>query len=74
MNQRKIEEYLTDEDKLFSDWYHSLGNPDFDPDIQPVGTSPKIDNIKKTFKEWVEGNKKALKSGICNDWKELLKQ
>lgn len=70
--QRKIEEYLADEDKLFSDWYHSLGNPDFDPDIQPVGIKPE--KIKKVFEDWFQGNKKTLKTGICNDWHELMKQ
>jgi hypothetical protein len=70
--QQKIEEYLADEDKLFGDWYHSLGDPDFDPDIQPVGII-KPEEIKKRFEDWFQGNKKTLKNGICNDWHRLLK-
>lgn len=72
--QRKIEEYLADEDKLFGDWYRSLGQPDYDPDMIPVGISPKTEKIKKIFNDWLEKNRNTLKAGICSEWKELLKQ
>ncbi len=71
--QRKIEEYLADEDKLFGDWYRGLGQPDYDPDMIPVGTSLKTEKIKKIFEDWFQGNKKTLKAGICNDWHGLMK-
>ncbi|OQY59230.1 MAG: hypothetical protein B6245_07700 [Desulfobacteraceae bacterium 4572_88] len=42
--QRQIEAYLADEGKLFRGWYHTLGKPDADPDITPVGSLP-VENI-----------------------------
>jgi hypothetical protein len=72
--EQQIEAYLADEEKLFGDWYRGLGQPDFDPDMIPVGISPKTEKIKKIFNDWLEKNKNTLKAGICSEWKELLKQ
>jgi len=71
--QRQIEAYLADEEKLFGEWYRGLGQPDYDPDTIPCGTSPKTEKIKKIFNDWLEKNKNTVKAGICNEWKDLLK-
>jgi len=64
--QRQIEAYLADEGKLFRGWYHTLGEPDADPDITPVGSLP-VENIEQIFEEWFDGNKKVLVR-ICEKW------
>ena len=73
---RRIEVYLSDlsnEEKLFNDWYHGLNQPDTDPDIIPVSTLPPLWGIKKMFDEWFDNYIKPLKPKIC-ELNELFSQ
>lgn len=72
MNQKteeQIKVYLADGEKLMKDWYRTLGQPDADPDVTPVGSLP-TENIEKIFEEWAEGNKTVLVK-ICEKWLTL---
>ena len=67
--EQLIQAYLADEDKLMNDWYKTLGHPDADPDVTPVGSLPP-DKIDEVFEDWADGNKKVLVR-ICEKWLAL---
>jgi len=67
--EEEIKAYLSDEEKLMNDWYRTLGQPNADPDVTPVGSLP-TENIEKIFEEWFDGNK-AILMKICEKWMSL---
>jgi len=66
--QALIKAYLTDETKLYQDWYQGLNPQTGDPTTIPFASLPSVGAVKQRFQNWVEKNQGWLKQKICVDW------
>jgi len=63
-----IKAYLSDESKLYQDWYHGLNPQTPDPSTVPFASLPSVGAVKQRFQKWVEKNHAWLKQKICVEW------
>ncbi|MEK8017791.1 MAG: hypothetical protein VSS75_013040 [Candidatus Parabeggiatoa sp.] len=64
----QIENYLSDEDKLYQDWYTGLFETSEDAQYTTeVGIIPERDKIKQFFEKWFNNQKDKLKK-LCVDY------
>jgi hypothetical protein len=66
--QALIKAYLSDETKLYQDWYQGLNPVKGDPNTVPFASLPSTSIIKQIFQKWVEKNQAWLKQKICVEW------
>ena len=64
----QINDYLSDNDKLYKDWYQSLNLPTADASTVQYARLPSIATIKANFQKWFEENQAWLKQKICMEW------
>jgi hypothetical protein len=64
----QIEIYLSDEDKLYQDWYTGLSEKtEKDQDMAEVAVIPNTDELKRLFDSWFNNQKEKLKK-LCVDY------
>ncbi|RKZ51810.1 MAG: hypothetical protein DRR16_07275 [Candidatus Parabeggiatoa sp. nov. 3] len=64
----QIDNYLSDEDKLYQDWYTGLFETSEDAQYTTeVGIIPDRDKIKRFFEKWFNNQKDKLKK-LCVDY------
>ena len=66
--QALIKAYLSDETKLYQDWYQGLNPQTGDPSTVKFASLPSVDAVKQRFEKWVEKHQGWLKQKICVDW------
>jgi len=66
--QALIKAYLSDETKLYQDWYQGLNPVKGDPSTVKFASLPSVDAVKQRFEKWVEKHQGWLKQKICVDW------
>jgi len=67
--------YLTDETKLYQDWYASIQPQPADPDTTPFGIKESLDELKQRFIQWLQNSiekdsqrLQLLKDQLCKKW------
>jgi len=66
--QLQIENYLSNEDKLYQDWYTGLFETSEEAQhTTEVGVIPDRDELKKLFEKWFNNQKENLKK-LCVDY------
>ncbi len=71
-NNKIIDNYLNDTDKLYEEWYSKQLN--FDTGVEygePVGS---FDDYKRSFQNWLDDNKKTLQKAICPNLNKIKKE
>jgi len=64
----QIDNYLSDEEKLYQDWYTGLFETSKDAQYtSEVGIIPNFDELKQFFEEWFNNQKDKLKK-LCIDY------
>jgi hypothetical protein len=64
----QIEIYLSNEDKLYQDWYTGLFETSEDaPYTTEVGIIPEREELKRFFEKWFNNQKEKLKK-LCVDY------
>ncbi len=66
--QALIKTYLSDETKLYQDWYQGLNPVQSDSSTIQFASQPSIESVKLRFQNWVTKNQGWLKQKICVDW------
>ena len=66
--QALIKVYLSDETKLYQDWYQGLNPVKGDPSTVKFASLPSVDAVKQRFEKWVEKHQGWFKQKICVDW------
>lgn len=65
---QQIEEYLSDETKLYQDWYTGLFEESEDAQYTTeVGVMPDLDKLKQFFEKWFKKQQTFLKK-VCDDY------
>ena len=64
--ESQVNEYLSDETKLYQDWYTGLFQEGEQYATQ-VGVIPDFAEIKRLFEKWFNKQRSALK-GLCGDY------
>ncbi|EDN70362.1 hypothetical protein BGP_3467 [Beggiatoa sp. PS] len=64
--EKIIQLYLTDETKMYQDWFQAL-NPT-DDDTVPFAQFPKLETLKKRFQKWFEIQRPVLQQKVCQEW------
>ncbi len=62
---QQIEEYLSDEAKLYQDWYLGISPPKTDSDTKFVAVKPSLESMKKRFDAWFKQNCGFIKDAFC---------
>ena len=66
--ESQIENYLSDEDKLYQDWYTGLfEKTEGEQYSTQVGVIPDFSEIKGLFEKWFNKQRSTLK-GLCGDY------
>jgi len=64
----QIESYLSNEDKLYQDWYTGLfEKTEKDEYMTEVGVIPETDELKRLFDNWFQKQQEVLKN-LCGDY------
>jgi len=64
----QIDDYLSNEDKLYQDWYTGLFETSKDAQYtSEVGIIPDFDELKQFFEEWFNNQTEKLKK-LCVDY------
>jgi predicted peroxiredoxin len=73
-----VDLYLTDETKLYQDWYLSIQTKALDPDSTLFSTSDSLEELKQRFATWwqqsVETDRQRLqnfKDKVCKQWVKI---
>ncbi|MCK5524907.1 MAG: hypothetical protein KAI83_17410 [Thiomargarita sp.] len=70
----QIENYLSDEDKLYQDWYTGLFEASEDASYTTeVGVIPNRDELKRLFEKWFKKQKEVLKN-LCDGYCQKRQQ
>lgn len=64
----QVNDFLSDNDKLYKDWYQGLSSPTTDTSTIQYARLPSIAAIKTSFQNWFEENEGWLKQKICVEW------
>jgi hypothetical protein len=64
----QVNDYLSDNDKLYQDWYQGLSSPTTDTSTIQYARLPSVATIKTNFQNWFEENEAWLKQKICVEW------
>ncbi len=63
-----VEMYLSNETKLYQDWYKQINQIEDDSDLVLFASLPSHEGIKKRFKKWFDENREFLREEICIKW------
>ncbi|OQW92090.1 MAG: hypothetical protein BWK78_02725 [Thiotrichaceae bacterium IS1] len=73
-----IAQYLTNETKLYQDWYASINPQANDPDTVQFSLGESVEELKKRFQIWWQhsvekdtARLKLLKELLCEKWRNL---
>ena len=72
MMQQQIELYLTDETKLYQDWF-AIYNPPTDIETIKFTEKTSLESLKKRFANWFDSQEKSLRKIICGEWNYRFK-
>ncbi len=64
--EQSIDNYLTDETKLYQDWYDSFSEQD--ADTVQFSSDFSLATLRKRFNQWFEKHHEILRHKICVDW------
>ena len=65
----QIEEYLSDETKLYQDWYTGLFEESEDAQYTTeVGAIPDLDELKQFFDKWFKKQQERFKKACCDGY------
>jgi hypothetical protein len=66
--EQTIEEYLSNETKLYQDWYTGLFEKSEDAQyMTEVGVIPDLAELKKLFEKWFKKQQDVIKN-LCDDY------
>jgi len=72
--QQQIAEYLSNEAKLYQDWYKAVTQmEDDDAYTIPRAKLPSLESLKEQFMNWFNDNCTFFKEKICPKWLYLQK-
>ena len=72
MNQEtQINTYLTDETKLYQDWYTTLAQT---AATKQMGSLPSLDELKQIFEQWLEQQKPIITAKLCSEYCQKRQQ
>ncbi|MEN8221033.1 MAG: hypothetical protein ABFS56_32715 [Pseudomonadota bacterium] len=63
--ETKINEYLSDETKLYQDWYTGLIQTEDSQYTKEVGVMPKLPELKEMCEGWLNQQTPILKEKLC---------
>jgi len=67
--QTLIEAYLSDETKLYQDWYQEISQAKHESYMVPYAISPpSLEEIKQRFKNYFLEKQKFFRQEICIEW------
>jgi hypothetical protein len=66
--QALIKTYLSDEAKLYQDWFQGINPPSGDPTTIQYASVPSVAAMKARFDKWFEQHQPWLKQKICVEW------
>lgn len=74
MNQEietQINDYLSDETKLYQDWYTALAQTGA---TKQISTLPPLSELKQVFEQWIEQQKPILTAKVCGEYCQKRQQ
>lgn len=74
IQQALIESYLSDDIKVYQEWYKEFYTPDSDNDTVSFTPSFSLDTFKRRFNQWFEKQQKILRHQICDEWEYSKKK
>jgi hypothetical protein len=66
--ETKINEYLSDETKLYQDWYVGLTQTEEAQYTKEVGVIPALPELKKMCEGWINQQTPVLKAKFCESY------
>lgn len=67
----QINQYLSDETKLYQDWYTGLTQTEDSQYTKQVGVVPKLEELQKLFDGWINQHLPILKENLCIKLQQL---
>jgi hypothetical protein len=61
----QINQYLSDETKLYQDWYTGLTQTEDSQYTKQVGIIPDLSKLKKLCEDWINQHLPILKENLC---------
>ncbi|MBE9562121.1 MAG: hypothetical protein IMF12_04575 [Proteobacteria bacterium] len=74
MQQLQIEIYLSDETKLYQDWYTGLTQTENSEYTKKVRVIPPLDELKKLYEDWIKQQQEVIKIKFCKKYFQMRKQ
>jgi hypothetical protein len=74
MNQEienQINAYLSDETKLYQDWYTTLAQTGA---TKQISTLPPLSELKQVFEQWLEQQKSIFTAKLCGEYCQKRQQ
>jgi len=63
-----IQDYLSDETKLYQAWYTDLTQSGGDTFTTPVSVIPELSELKQLFEKWIYSKQSILSSKLCETY------